>query len=151
MEFVIYTFQWMGKGVSYGGLFFPETGCPVPDAYFYYVPDVINVWILFLYLSSSLGCFRPRTLFSNNGLNNTEWAPFLSGLHTKHMIIYRVFPGFATCPPCGVWCRGWTTCLMYDGTLSGVWISKIKLVCNFGIVGGILFILFFICLCLSVF
>ena len=89
--------------------------------------------------------------FLNNGLNNTECASFLSGLHTKIRIINRVFSGFATCPPCGVWCRGCTTCLMYDGTLSGVWCSKIKLVCNFGILERILFIIVFICLCLNVF
>ena len=55
------------------------TGCPVPDVNIYYVPDMINVWILFLHLSTSLGSFRPRTfLFMNNGLDNTEWASFMS-------------------------------------------------------------------------
>ena len=47
----------------YGGLPFPDTGCPVPDVYIYYVPDMINVSTLFLHLSTSLGCFRPRTFF----------------------------------------------------------------------------------------
>ena len=34
----------MGKGMAYGGLPFPDTGCPVPDIYIYCMPDMINVW-----------------------------------------------------------------------------------------------------------
>ena len=34
----------MGEGMVYGGLPFPDTGCPVPDVYIYYVPGIINVW-----------------------------------------------------------------------------------------------------------
>ena len=34
----------MGEGMPYGSLPFPGTGCPVPDASIYYVPDKINVW-----------------------------------------------------------------------------------------------------------
>ena len=30
-------------------------------------------------------------------------------------IFYRGVPGFATVCPCGVWCRGLTTCLLYVG------------------------------------
>ena len=30
--------------MAYGGLPFPDTGCPVSDVYFYYVSDTINVW-----------------------------------------------------------------------------------------------------------
>ena len=33
---------------------FPDTGCPVTDVSIYYVPDMINVWILFLHLSTPL-------------------------------------------------------------------------------------------------
>ena len=38
-------------------------------------------------------------------------------------IFYRGVPGFATDRPCGVWCRGLTTCLLYVGPLFGnlVW------------------------------
>ena len=32
-----------GKTMAYGGLSFPNTGCPVPDVYIYYVSDMINV------------------------------------------------------------------------------------------------------------
>ena len=33
----------MGEGMAYGGLPFPDTGCPVPDVYIYYASDMINV------------------------------------------------------------------------------------------------------------
>ena len=36
-------------------------------------------------------------------------------------IFYRVVPGFATDCPCDVWCRGWTTCLLYAGPFWQVW------------------------------
>ena len=53
----------MGEGMAYGGMPFPDTGCPVADVYIYYVSDMINVWILFLHLSTSIECFHPRTFF----------------------------------------------------------------------------------------
>ena len=34
-------------------------------------------------------------------------------------IFYRGVPGFATDCPCGVWCRGLTTCLLYVGPIFG--------------------------------
>ena len=34
-------------------------------------------------------------------------------------IFYRRVPGFATDCPCGVWCRGLTTCLLYVGPRFG--------------------------------
>ena len=45
----------MGEGMAYGGLPFPEIGCPLPDVYIYYVPYMINDWILILHVSPSLG------------------------------------------------------------------------------------------------
>ena len=74
-----------------GGLPFPDTGCPVPDVYIYYVYELINVWILFRRLSTSLGRFRLWTLFLDNGLDNTEWASFISDLHTKQRITIGIF------------------------------------------------------------
>ena len=32
----------------------------VPGVYIHYLPDIVNVWI---HISTSLGCFRPRTFF----------------------------------------------------------------------------------------
>ena len=67
----------MGEGMAYGGLPFPNIGCSVPDGYIYHVPDMINFGVLFLHLSTSIGCFRPWTFFLNNGLGNTEWDSFI--------------------------------------------------------------------------
>ena len=74
------------------------------------------------YLSSSgstnaqlPGCFRPWTFSLNIGLNMLPLAKFT--FHTR--IFYRGVPGFATDCPCGVWCRGLTTCLLYVGPLFG--------------------------------
>ena len=33
----------IAEGMAYGGLPFPDTSCPVPDVYIYYVSDMINV------------------------------------------------------------------------------------------------------------
>ena len=45
------------------------------------------IWLifrtLFITLSTSLGCFRRRIFFFNNGLDNSEWASFISNLHDK--------------------------------------------------------------------
>ena len=41
--------------------------------------------------------------FLNNRLDNTEWAFFISDLHTRIKIICRGVPGFATGFPCCVW------------------------------------------------
>ena len=78
--------------MAYGGL--PFSGhCPVPGVYIYYVPDMINVCILFLHLSTPLDV--PPTKIEillwtrdwkvqngpplqkvQNGREGTEWASF---------------------------------------------------------------------------
>ena len=35
--------NWWGKAIAYGGLHFPNTGCPVSDVYICYVFDQINI------------------------------------------------------------------------------------------------------------
>ena len=45
----------MGEAMAYDSLPFPDTVCPVPDVYIYYVPEMTNVWIRFLHLSTSHG------------------------------------------------------------------------------------------------
>ena len=40
--------------------------------------------------------------FLNNGLDNTEWASFIPGLHTK-LIINMGVPGFVTGPLSSFW------------------------------------------------
>ena len=49
--------------MAYVGMLCPDTGCPVPDVHIYYVHDMINVWVLFLNLSTSHGYLRPWTFF----------------------------------------------------------------------------------------
>ena len=73
----------MGWGMAYGGLPFRDTGGPVPDV----------IFILCLILLMSGYCFYiylPPLDFSihahsflNNGLDNTEWASFISDLPAK--------------------------------------------------------------------
>ena len=46
-----------------------------------------NLWdILFLNVSTSLGCFCSRAFF-NKGLDTIQWAPYISDLRTKRRII----------------------------------------------------------------
>ena len=84
----------------------------------------LNYTLGFLYLSSSgsanaqlPGCFRPWTFSLNIGLNMLPLDSIMSCLHS--LLFYRGVPGFATDCPCGVWCRGLTTCLLYVGPLFG--------------------------------
>ena len=66
-------------------------------------------WILFLHLSTSLGCFCPRTI------------SHISDLHNKLRILSRSVSGFITGSPCCVWGRRWTTCVLYDDPFSGLY------------------------------
>ena len=65
----------MGGGMAYGSLPFPDTGCPVPEASIYYVPDKINIWdtdFTFIHLPwmfpSTDIPFRPTDWMIPNGL-----------------------------------------------------------------------------------
>ena len=80
--------------MAYGGLPFPHTGCLVPDVYIYYVPDMMSGYCFYLY-PPPLDVSGHGLLF-DNGLDNTEWASFISYLHTKLRIISREIQGFAT-------------------------------------------------------
>ena len=55
-----------------------------------------------------------------NGLDKIPGTSLIWDLHTILRIISRGVPGLATVCPFGVWGRGWTTCLLYDGTLLGL-------------------------------
>ena len=59
------------------------------------------------------GC--PWTFFENIGFNTVLTDPFMSHLATQLGIFCRGVSGFATDCPCGVWCRGLTTCLLHVG------------------------------------
>ena len=58
--------------------------------------------ILFLHLSTSLGCFCPWAIFSQNELDKLPWTSFVSGIYTKLVIISRSDQCLATDSPCGV-------------------------------------------------
>ena len=60
------------------------------------------------------GCFCPGTFRLNIGLNTSPSDSFVSYLNS-HLGYSAGVPGFATDCPCGVWCRGLTTCLLYVG------------------------------------
>ena len=61
------------------------------------------------------GCFCPWTFRLNIGLNTSPSDSFVLYLNFPSRIFCRRVPGFATDCPCGVWCRGLTTCLLYVG------------------------------------
>ena len=53
----------MGEGMACDGLPFPGTGCPIPDVdYLCLLCIDFYVGMLFLFLTTSLGCFCPRIL-----------------------------------------------------------------------------------------
>ena len=56
---------------------------------------------------------------------------FISDANTEQRTITRSVPGWAIDSLQGVWCCGWTTCLLYGHPLLGF---KWQLVCKFGIV-----------------
>ena len=72
--------------------------------------------MLFLLLTTSLG----RFLSTDFAFWITDWTcchgPYL---HAILRIISRSVSGLATDSPCGVWGRGWTTCLLHDSPLFG--------------------------------
>ena len=77
---------------------------------------VLNILILGIWCSTIPhlpGCFCPWTFFENIGFNTVWTDPFMSHLAT--WIFCRGVLGFATDCPCGVWCRGLTTCLLHVG------------------------------------
>ena len=60
--------------------------------------------------------------FHDDSFQITDWTIYHGPLlyhhsHNKIRIISKCVPDLATDCPCGVWCRGWTTCPLYGGTL----------------------------------
>ena len=89
----------------------------------YYWHPVQNLFrmngILFLHLSTSIGCFCPQTFFSISPWGMLRWTSFITNLHTDLKII-RGIPGLATDSPCGIWGRGWATYLLNGDPLLGL-------------------------------
>ena len=107
---------WWGKG-------WPVVACPSRALVVLYRMLTIfacyvltYVWDAVSILTTSLGCFFHGICFSNNGLNKLPWTSYL---HVILRIISRDVSVLATDFPCGVWGRGWTTCLLHDSPLFG--------------------------------
>ena len=99
---------------------------------------VWNSWTIDLYVQAHL-CQKPNVtlLYDQRGeilagmQTETDCWPVQATKHfTINMfrffirILYRGVPGFAIDCPCGVWCRGLTTCLLYVRPL--FWKSSLK-------------------------
>ena len=107
----------MGEGMACGGLPFPGTGCPIPDV------DYLCLLCIDFYVWDAVSTFNhlPRMFLSTDfAFWITDWTcchgPYL---HAILRIISRGVSGLATDSPCGVWGRGWTTCLLHDSPLFG--------------------------------
>ena len=105
----------MGEGMACGGLPFPGTGCPIPDV------DYLCLLCIDFYVWDAVSTFNhlPRMFLSTDfAFWITDWTcchgPYL---HAILRIISRGVSGLATDSPCGVWGRGWTTCLLHDSPL----------------------------------
>ena len=81
----------------------------------------------FLYISSSgsanaqlPGCFRPWTFsFLEYWIEHVSFGLLYVMFTFPTRIFYRGVPGFAIDCPCGIWCRGLTTCPLYIGPRFG--------------------------------
>ena len=131
----------MGEGMACGGLPFPGTGCPKPDV------DYLCLLCIDFYVWDAVSIFNhlPRMFLSTDfAFWITDWTCCHGPhLHAILRIISRGVSGLATDSPCGVWGRGWTTCLCMIVHFSAH-ISKWELVCKFGVISHIFIIS---CLC----
>ena len=80
---------------------------------FYYHPLILKYFIRLSVLSSS-GSARPW-MFPPLDVPFEYWTEHVTFGLLSTIIFYRRVPGFATDFPCGVWCRGLITCLLYVG------------------------------------
>ena len=107
----------MEEGMACGGLPFLGTGCPIPDV------DILCLLCIDFYVWDAVSIFNhlPRMfLFSDFAFRITDWTRYHGPhLHAILRIISRGVSGLATDSPCGVWGRGWTTCLLHDSPFFG--------------------------------
>ena len=107
----------MGEGMACGGLPFLGTGCPILDV------DNLCLLCIHFYVWDAVSIFNhiPRMFLSIDfAFRITDWT----SCHGPHLdailrIISRGVSGLATDSPCGVWGRGWITCLLHDSPLFG--------------------------------
>ena len=62
--------------------------------------------------------FAPGHSFRSLNWTGCHRTPYVTSIYSTG-IFYRGVSGFATDFPCGVWCRGLITCLLYVGPLFG--------------------------------
>ena len=131
----------MGEGMACGGLPFPGTGCPIPDA------DYLCLLCIDFYVWDAVSTFNhlPRMFLSTDfAFWITDWTcchgPYL---HAILRIISRGVSGLATDSPCGVWGvdEPLASCMIVHFSAH---ISKWELVCKFGVIFHIFIIS---CLC----
>ena len=110
---------WWGKGWPVDGLPFPDTGCPVPDVSIYYMSNINESpdGILFHWFCKCTPpwMFLPLDIPSEYRPEHVTFGLLCVIFKFPSRIFCRRVPGFATDCPCGVWCRGLTTCLLYVG------------------------------------
>ena len=63
--------------------------------------------------------FPPVDFLLEYWIEHVTFRPLCVMFTFPTRIFYRGVPGFATHCPCGVWCHGLTTCLLYAGPLFG--------------------------------
>ena len=110
---------WWGQGWPVDGLPFPDTGCPVPDVSIYYMSNINELpdGILFHWFCKCTPpwMFLPLDIPSEYRPEHVTFGLLCVIFKFPSRIFCRRVPGFATDCPCGVWCRGLTTCLLYVG------------------------------------
>ena len=74
--------------------------------------------------------FLPSDLLHIYLINHSPWNFAALGLHSQLVFLVRVFQGFMTGCPCGVWCCVLNTCLLCVGLGFGQ-IHLNKVVCKF--------------------
>ena len=95
----------------------PDASCPIPDV------DYLCLLCIDFYVWDAVSIFNhlPRMILSTDfAFRITDWTCCHGPhLHAILRIISRGVSGLATDFPCGVWGRGWTTCLLHDSPLFG--------------------------------
>ena len=95
------------------------TGCPVPDVSIYYMSNINELpdGILFHWFCKCTPplMFLPLDIPSEYRPEHVTFGLLCVIFKFPSRIFCRRVPGFATDCPCGVWCRGLTTCLLYVG------------------------------------
>ena len=93
--------------------------CPVPDVSIYYMSNINELpdGILFHWFCKCTPpwMFLPLDIPSEYRPEHVTFGLLCVIFKFPSRIFCRRVPGFATDCPCGVWCRGLTTCLLYVG------------------------------------